>query len=190
MGDQVWTPDGERLVFGSRRAGAQNLFSKAADGTGNVERLTTSANIQAPSSISLDGRTLVLVEGRPETGFDVGLLSLNGEQGIEWLLESEYDEEYAEISPDGRWMAYESDESGRFEIYVRPFPNVDEGKWQISGNGGDHPLWAPDERELFYRGPNGEMVAVPIDTESNFSAGSPDVLFEASDFLGSGGASL
>ena len=176
----LWTPDGAHVVFASRRDGALNLYRKAADGTGEVERLTTSANSQAALASSPDATTLFTVEIRPETGRDVGLLSLDGE--IEWLLESDADESYPAVSPDGRWMAYTSNESGQSEVYVRPLPNVSAGRWQVSRDGGTSPLWGPDSRELFFQ--TGEQPGVGVtmmmavnDTEPTFAPGIPRPLF-------------
>ncbi|MCZ6484226.1 MAG: hypothetical protein O6826_00835, partial [Acidobacteria bacterium] len=103
-------------------------------------------------------------------------LSMEGERTSQPLFQSQFNETKARISPDGHWIAYESNESGRTEIYVRPFPNVEEGKWQISRDGGTEPVWAPRGQELFYR--NGEaMMVVSIKTELTFTQGSPVVLF-------------
>ena len=144
-GYPLWTPDGERVVFTSDRDGALgNLYWKAADGTGQVERLTTSENFQAPSAISPDGSTLLFVEGRAETGGDVGALSLDDDRAVDWLLEGDAAEYYTDISPNSRWVVYVSNESGLPEVYVRPFPNVDDGRWQISNGGGFAPVWGPD----------------------------------------------
>ena len=92
------------------------------------------------------------------------------------LLYDQFTEQHAAISPSGHWIAYESNESGRYEIYVRPFPNVEEGKWQISSSGGEDPVWAPQGQELFYRNSQALMV-VGIKTEPTFTAGRPAVLF-------------
>ncbi|MDA2931441.1 protein kinase, partial [Acidobacteria bacterium AH-259-O06] len=184
----LWTPDGLRVVFRSTRdGGASNLFWKAADGTGQVERLTTSPNYQDPDAWSRDGKGLVFHEANssgvvaggfdsPETSGDISVLSMEGEPISEPLLQTQFSEGGAAISPDGRWMAYHSDETGRQEIYVRPFPNVEEGKWQISGDGGISPLWGPKGRELFYRN-SGAMMVVRIETEPTFVPGSPEVIF-------------
>ena len=128
----VWSPDGERVVFASQREGVRNLFWKAADGTGEAERLTTSELPQFSSSWAPDGESLVLAEQRPDTGFDIAVLSMEGDGGseAEMLVQTEFGDYFPEISPDGRWMAYASNESGQNEVYVRPFPNVDEGRWQ------------------------------------------------------------
>ncbi|MEE8161935.1 MAG: hypothetical protein V3T61_09890, partial [Acidobacteriota bacterium] len=171
----IWTPDSQRVVFDSTREGANhNLFWKAADGTGQVERLTTSPVPQGAYSFSPDGTRLVI--GQFGESWDVHVLSMEGEFTSQPLLQSEFDERRAVISPDGRWIAYDSDESGRYEVYVRPFPNVEEGKWQISRDGGTEAVWAPRGQELFFR--NGRaMMVVGIKTEPTFTAGSPVVLF-------------
>ena len=143
-GRPVWTPDGRRVVFRSTRDGGEaNLFWKAADGTGPVERLTKSPNFQEPYFFSPDGKRLVFIERSSETGTDIHVLSVEGERTSQLLLETPFDEGHPVISPDGGWLAYESNESGRQEVYVRPFPNVEEGKWQISTNGGSQSVWGP-----------------------------------------------
>ena len=180
--DPIWTPDGERVVFASARDGSPNLFVKAADGTGEVERLTTSENRQWPSSFSPDGQTLVFGETR---GFpDVGTLSMDSEHRAEMLLQTEFAEPQAEVSSDGRWLAYMSTESGQPEVYVRPFPNVDDGKWQISTAGGFFPMWGPNGDELFYQvggalfgGTLPTMMVVAVATEPTFTQGTAALLF-------------
>ncbi len=181
----VWTPDSTRVVFGSTADGQPNLYWQAADGTGTVERLTESANIQWGYSFSPDGESLVFRESRPDTRVDLRVLSLTGDRGTETLVATEFQELNAELSPDGRWMAYQSDQSGRGEVYVRPFPNVDDGQWLISTGGGTNPLWAPDGRELFYLG-GAALMTVPVQTESSFAFATPEVLFETDDLVTSG----
>ena len=173
----LWTPDGERVVFSSTREGGRNLFWRAADATGPVERLTTSSsNRQTANAWAGDGQQLVFADGDP---FDIWVLSLQGERTVEPLIQTPFGESIPAVSPDGRWIAYYSDESGQREVYVQPFPGLD-GKYPISTAGGTSPVWGPDGRELFYRdGQDGQAVlVVPIDTEGGFAAGTPEVLFE------------
>ena len=107
-------------------------------------------------------------------------MSIGADSPPEDLIATEAAEFQPEVSPDGHWMAYASTESGRFEVYVRPFPDVDDGKWQISRDGGLAPVWAPDGRELFFRTKGGaEMLVVAVDTEPVFNPGNPEVLFTA-----------
>ena len=134
----LWSPDGQRVLFSSTREVPPNIYSKAADGTGEVERVTTSDSGQMPLSWSADGQTLVV--------FDIGQgnanlvsVSLDADNAPEGLVETEFGDTQGEVSPDGRWLAYSSNESGRFEVYVRPFPNVDDGRWQISRDGARSP---------------------------------------------------
>ncbi len=180
----LWTQDGRHVVFASTRDGTFNLYRKAADGTGQVERLTTSDNAQAPIAVSPDGRTLLFAELRAQTGIDIGTLSLDGDdQAVTWLLEDETDQAHTHVSPDGRWIAHTSDESGRREVYVRPFPNVNDGRWQISRDGGFAPRWGPDSRELFFQSSDGpgtpvRLMVVENDTEPAFRPGVPRPLFE------------
>ncbi len=113
-----------------------------------------------PWSWSGDAKTLILVEydlsARPQ--FNIGTLSMEGGRQLKPLLKEKYEKGQPKVSPDGRWMAYMSDESGKSEIYVRPFPEVNQGRWQVSTGGGDTPLWSPDGRELFYRSGDAVMA--------------------------------
>ena len=113
------------------------------------------------------------------------MLSLEGERISTLLLETEFRERNAALSPDGRWLAYQSNESGQFEVYVRPFPDVNSGRWQVSSGGAQWPLWSPDGRELFYQG-SGSMMAVPIETEPTFTPGTMELLFDLGPYLGGG----
>ena len=180
----VWTLDGRRVVFESRReSGEANLFWTAADGTGEVERLGESTNSQTPLSFSPDGRLLLFRENFPETDRDLLMLSMEDERATEVLLRTEFQEQNAELSPDGRWLAYQSNVSGQHEVEVRPFPDVDSGRWQVSTAGGRYPLWTPDGRELFYVDPDGRVMAVTVQADATFTPGIPQVLFEGNYYF-------
>ena len=179
----LWTPDGERVVFYSAREKG-GIYSKAANFTGGVEKLfALSEGLSAPFSWSSDGSTLVMQEiVLSPLSTDIATLSLEGDRERKSLLHEKHQEFNPQISPDGRWMAYTSDESGRVEIYVRPFPDVDSGGQQmVSDSGGNSPLWSPDGKELYYR--NGEAtLAVPVETEPTFNPGKPVTLFRGAYF--------
>ncbi len=175
-GGTAWTPDGKRIVFGTDRAGPRNLFWQLADGSDGAERLTTTDRNQnqVAGSWSPDGQTLAFEQFMPSTGYDIWVFGL-GDRKDQPFLQSRFNEIAPRFSPDGRWLAYASDESGRYEIYVQPYPGPG-GKWQISTEGGTEPVWARNG-ELFYR--NGEKVmVVETITRPNFSAGNPKLLFE------------
>ena len=162
-GFPVWTPDGHRLIFSSQSTSAGNLFSQAADGAGRAEQLTEGPNLQTPTGISPDGRTLIFTETFPKTGADVMQLDLNGTRRVSPLVQSEFTERNGIVSPNGQWLAYESNEnSSRFEIFVRPFPEVNRGRQQVSTAGGTRPLWARSGRELIYVSPSGALMAVDV----------------------------
>jgi Tol biopolymer transport system component len=176
----VWTPDGKKVAYRSQRAGYYNIFWRPADGSGAEERLpTVGGNNQAPSSFSPDGRTLIYNQVDNKTGFDLWVLPLQGERKPHPFLQTPFNERNARFSPDGRWLAYVSDESGRYEVYVRAFAGPG-GKWQISAEGAAEVAWSPKGNELFFR--TGEqrerMMVVDIQTQPSFSAGKPRQLFE------------
>ncbi|MFY9530722.1 MAG: protein kinase [Candidatus Acidiferrales bacterium] len=171
----VWTPDGKQIAFESNKEGTPNLFWQLADGSGGLERLATSENIQSPVSWSPDRQMLAFFEINPTTGFDIWVLRL-GDRKAQPFLRTPFNESVPRFSPDGRWLAYTSDESGRYEIYVQPYPGPG-GKWLISTEGGTEPAWNPNGRELFYRSGD-KMMAVEIATQPSFAAGKPRMLFE------------
>jgi serine/threonine-protein kinase len=184
-GSPVWTPDNRRVLFASSRAGAFNIWGQAANNTGPVERLTTSPNAQFPHSISPDGTRLVVRESVPTTGVDLRVLPLDPSTALgapprqtAALVQTTFTEGGGELSPDGHWLAYESNESGQNEIFVRPFPTVDAGRWPISTSGGSSPVWARRGTELFYLDGTGALTRVPIQTAPTFSAGTPTRLFD------------
>lgn len=172
----IWSRDGSQLTFSGSLDDRLNVYRMAADGSGSVERLTKNENAQWPGSWSPVGEVLAFTEAAPETGYNLMTLDLNGNHEPHPLLQTLANEYGPKFSPDGHWLAYGSDESGRQEIYVRPFPGPG-GKWQISTEGGFEPVWSRNGRELFYR--NGDsMMAAAVETTPTFTAGKPKVLFE------------
>jgi len=170
----IWTPDGKRLTFRSNRTGQQSIMWRPADGTGEAEILTESHSVQVPHSWSPDGVLLAYSEGLPENG-DLWVLSLEGEREPQEFLVTEFNERHSMFSPDGRWIVFTSDRSGRDEIYVKPYPQG--GIVPISDGGGREPIWARDGRELFYR--NGDkMMVVSVQTDPTFRAETSRLLFE------------
>lgn len=146
------------------------------DGGGNAERLATSDYVQIPTSWSPDGTVLAFHELRSETRADVFLVSLSGDLEPKPFLNGRAKEMWAAFSPGGEWIAYPSDETGRFEVYVRRYPDGGSLR-QVSSDGGAYPVWSASGKELFYR--NGDkLMAVAVETDKNLVLGSPTVLFE------------
>ena len=185
-----WTRDGRRIVFMSARAGVPNLYAQSADGTGTVDRLTTSTSSQWPTTITPDGTAVVGFELRPgEAGAGVIRLPLGrpesrpgdgvGPLPVEPFVESLFSGAHPDISPDGRYIAYESRGPGPLEVFVRPFPQVNGGRWQISTAGGSRAAWARNGRELFYVDTSMTLMAVPVQTSgTTFSMGRPVKVFD------------
>jgi Tol biopolymer transport system component len=184
-GNPLWTLDGQRVAFLSSIEDGEGVYWKAANGTGDDELLVSQPDRTiVPFSWSGDGNALVTFDSFGGN-INIGSLSIEGDHSYKPLLKEEYVETQPKISSDGRWMAYSSMESGNAEIYVRPFPDVDKGRWQVSTDGGYDPLWSPDGRELFYFIPDAEDIAVmtvSVETGPTFKAGNPEILFKAPDF--------
>jgi serine/threonine-protein kinase len=168
----IWTPDGKRLTYRATRGGTRNVYWRMADGSEAEERLTTGQGLDAPGSWSPDGDVLLYVTSA--AGWDILALTLPERRTLPFV-QTPFLEGVPQFSPDGRWVAYTSDEFGRQEIYVRPYPGPG-GKWQISTDGGQEPVWNPSGRELFYRSGN-TMMAVDVTTTPVFAAGRPRPLF-------------
>jgi eukaryotic-like serine/threonine-protein kinase len=184
--DPIWSPDGSRIAyFSSGPEGGPGIFVRAADGTGDVERLTTGTHI--PDSWSSDGTRLVYSDfGSAAIGAtspaDLGVVLLTSDRRAEKLFVTPFRENNAVISPDGRWLAYESSETGEKAIFVRPFPDVSKGRELISTAGGVSPVWAKDGRTLFYR--NGQTImAVALRGATPADWATPQKLFEGAYFF-------
>jgi eukaryotic-like serine/threonine-protein kinase len=183
----VWTPDGRRLVYSASRSGTGvNLYWQRADGSADATRLTTSPNFQLPGSWDPSGRFLAFTESRGQTGNDLLILPVEGDEVSGWksgtptvFLSESFDERQPRFSPEGRWLAYESNESGGgFEIYVRPFPGPG-GKSQISTDGGTNAVWSHVRHELLYRARDGRIMVVPYTPAGDaFQAEKPRVWSE------------
>ena len=174
----VWSPDGSRIVFGSDREGPRNLYQRSATGAGKEELLLKSDFNAYPVDWSRDGRYIAYVINDPKTKIDVWLLPLFGDQKPFAFANTEASERGARFSPDGKWIAYVSDESGIPQIYVQSFP-ASGGKWQISTEGGYHLGWRHDGKELFYVSADRKMMAVEVKGEgASFEAGAPRPLFD------------
>ena len=181
-GMAVWYPDDQRFLFVSVRDGRPNLYSQRADGTGGVERVTRSDEPQFIPTMSPDGALVVALEQRAGSGNDLVLVRLDGASGTsrgtasaspdelksEPIVATPFPELHPEISPDGRWLAYTSSDSGMPQIIVQPFPDVSGGRWQVSTEGGSRPAWSPAGKELFYAAPNGAIMAVSFDDAPAF----------------------
>ncbi len=184
----LWSPDGRRIAFTHSTAGSRILW-KSADGSGKEETLLAVENHVHLSSWSGDGKLLAYSELDSKTNWDIWLLPLAGhaatdERKARPFLRTPAIEFAGSFSPDGRWLAYVSNETGRFEIFVRPADDPSGGKWQISDEGGGEPRWAPNGRELFYRH-EGKVMAVSVQTTPAFQTGKPQLLFESQHYGGS-----
>jgi Tol biopolymer transport system component len=171
----LWTPDGKQIAFTSSLKSRGSIFWQRADGSNGLEQLTTSESVHFPVSFSPDGQFLAFVELNPTTLRDIWVLRLS-DRKLQPFLRTRFNETVPRFSPDGHWLAYMSDESGRYEIYAQPFPGPG-GKYQISTEGGADPVWNPNGRELFYRSGD-KMMAADVMTQPSFSTGKPRILFE------------
>ena len=172
----IWTPDGKRITFRSTKAGPWNVFWENADGSGTVQQLTNSQFLSEPTSWSPDGKLLAFSEQNTVSRRDIWVLDMNGGRKAAPIIKTPADESVPRFSPDAHWIAYVSDESGRAEIYVQPYPTSGQ-KWQISTSGGREPVWSPSGSELFYR-EGKKMMVSDIKPAPSFSAAKPRVLFE------------
>jgi len=181
----TWTPDGRRITFMSDRKGGRALYTVPWDGSGPVESLLTTSRALQEAEWSHDGRFLVYRDGPGgRTGRDISYLRPGVDSAPHPFVASEFDESSPALSPDSRWLAYISDETGRNQVYVRPFPGSG-GRWQISTDGGTEPLWAPDGRGIYYRTPASELMRAEVQTRPAFVVGARRRLFSTAAYVGS-----
>ena len=176
----VWSPDGTRLVFGSNRGGTFDLYLKNSGGVGQDEVLLKSDHAKIPDDWSLDGRFILYRDQDPKTGSDLWALPLTGDRKPQPVLQTPFEEVQGRFSPDVKWIAYVSSESGTPQVYVQSFP-ASGTKYQISSGGGYQPRWRSDGKELFFISAGWEMMAVEVSTSKDgvFQAGVPRKLFQA-----------
>jgi len=171
----TWSPDGKRLLFSWHKSMQSNLYWQPYDGSSPMERLTTTEYDQRPGSWSSDGKTVALAESPAGANWDIAVMDVPSRR-VTPFLNSQFNEQYPEFSPDGRWIAYSSDESKRYEVYVRPFPGPGM-KCLVSSEGGQEPVWARNGKQLFYRWED-QMWVVDVRTDGGFAPSKPRLLFE------------
>ena len=177
----IWSPDQRWIMFGSDRHGGWQLYQRRTDGVGGDERVVESVEAMVPQSWAPDGRSVVYLQ----CPANLGVLPLVGARTPRWFDEARFEgfgrnDGHGHVSPDGRWLAYGSNESGQWQLHVQSFPTRGHGKWQISTLGGISPVWRRDGRELFYYSGEGQLVAVPVASENaSLTIGSGVPLFTA-----------
>jgi Tol biopolymer transport system component len=172
----VWSPDGSRIVFASTRNARVDLYLKPTDG-GPEQVLLTSDFDKSPDDWSRDGRVIIYDAYGSSTKLDLWWLPLDGDRKPVPYLQTPFSEAHGRLSPDGKWLAYASDETGRSEIYVQSFPTPG-GKVLISTNGGDMPSWRRDGKELYYLALDRKLMSVEVTAGATFESGTPKVLFQ------------
>jgi Tol biopolymer transport system component len=175
-----WTPDGKAVTFvAPGRDGQESLWKRRVDGSGDETRLLAHANNMGYLRWSPDGKWLVFTRSDKDEESDIFGLRPGIDTTPVALVKGNFMEWGPDISPDGHWLAYQSDETGLYQIYVVPFPNTKDGKWIVTGAGGIYPKWGPRGNELFYRDTSGDVFAIPVKTKPGFSSGTPKKLFDA-----------
>jgi Tol biopolymer transport system component len=174
----IWSPDGSKIVFRSNLKRGLDLFQKPASNAGSESLILQSDQFKDPSDWSRDGRFILYKSSDPKTESDLWVLPTDKDQKPFVFLKTPYTEVAGRFSPDGKWVVYQSNESGHFEIYVRPFPRPG-GQWQVSTSGGTQPRWRRDGKELYYLASDGKLTAVPIVVKGDIvEPGDPIPLFQ------------
>jgi Tol biopolymer transport system component len=174
----LWSPDGNRIVFGSIREGPGSLYQVVANSAGHEELLLKSrSGVMFPAQWSLDGRSIIYNQSDLKTKRDIWILPMYGDRQPIPFLQTEFYEAQGVLSPDGRWMAYVSNESGRNEVYVQPFPGTGI-KWQVSTGGGVQSKWRRDGKELFYIAGDDKLMAIEVSAGADFKFSLPKALFQ------------
>jgi Tol biopolymer transport system component len=182
----VWSPDGSQVAFYSNRDLVEHIYRKSTSGVAPVEILDARPQNARILDWSRDGRYLIEVVVTPKTQSDIWVLPLFGDRKAFPYLQSEFSEFDARLSPDGRWLAYVSDETGRLEVYIQTFP-APGGKWQVSTSGGSHPVWSRNGKEIFFISEDRRITAVEVGAEgAKFEASVPKPLFKQRMVLGAG----
>jgi Tol biopolymer transport system component len=184
----IWSPDGSRIVWRANRDGAYQIYQKLASGVGQEELLLKDDVTIGATSWSADGRFLLYTRVDPKTRQDLWVLPLAGDRQPSLFLQTPFIEFVGRFSPDGRWIAYTSDDQGRYEVYVQTFP-ASGGKWQISTNGGSQSWWRSDGKELYYVSDDGKLMAVEVKPGGSFEATAPRALFDLAPVRAIGGLS-
>ena len=173
--DPVWSPDDRLVAFGTSRERMGELYQRASSGVGEEELLYRTGTSMSVSDWSADGRHILFSSLNLETGWDLWAYAVDDAEARP-ILDGDFDEFDGMLSPDGRWLAFTSNESDRTDVYVQAFPESS-GRWMISTGGGNQPRWRRDGREIFYTGLNGKFMAVPVQADSSFTFGTPQELF-------------
>jgi len=174
----VWSPSGDRIVFVSSRAGLTGIYGKLTNTEGHEEPLVASPESKVSPQWSPDGRFILYSQINPTTNVDLLLLDVSGDRSVKPFLQTNFIEAQGRFSPDGHWVAYISNETGRFEVYIQSFPSGG-AKVAVSTGGGSQPQWRRDGRELYYYTPDRKLMAVEVtEAGSTFKIGAARPLFE------------
>jgi dipeptidyl aminopeptidase/acylaminoacyl peptidase len=173
----IWSPDGSRIVFMSMRTGHADLYQKSSSGAGGEEVILASERTKYATDWSPDGKSILYRALDPKTNLELWILPVGGDRKPIPFIKTTFGVSHGQFSADGRWVAYASNESGTWEIYVAPFPGPG-GNWKVSAAGGSEPRWRRDGKELYYLAPDRKLIAVEVKTGTTFEAGAARPLFQ------------